>query len=150
VEPDGIASIMEGRCRPGFFQGVTTVVLKLLNIMQPQRAYFGEKDYQQWKVIAAMVEDFFLPVEIVACPTVREDSGLAMSSRNMLLSPEAREQAAAVFRILTAAASAVAARAALENEGFIVDYVEEHWDRRFAAVFLERVRLIDNVPLSKP
>jgi pantoate--beta-alanine ligase len=141
------APIMEEAHRPGFLQGVMTVVLKLLNLVRPTRAYFGEKDYQQLRTIDEMVRDFFLPVEIVACPTVREPSGLAASSRNALLSPAARHQAAWLFRTLTTSANPAEAKATLESQGLTVDYVEEHWNRRFAAAFLEGVRLIDNVSL---
>ena len=140
--------IMEGVYRPGFFQGVMTVVLKLLNLAGANRAYFGEKDYQQLKVISEMVKDFFIPTEIVACPTVREASGLAESSRNALLSKAGRAKAASLFCILSTAPTPAEAAALLEAQGFRVDYVEEHWGRRFAAVHLEGVRLIDNVPLA--
>jgi pantoate--beta-alanine ligase len=147
MECDSAYMVMEGASRPGFLQGVMTVVLKLLNIVRPHRAYFGEKDFQQLKVVREMVQDLFLPTEIVPCPTVREESGLAESSRNALLSPADRTKAASLFRLLTAAANPSEARATLEAEGFAVDYVEEHWDRRFAAAFLGNVRLIDNIPL---
>lgn len=148
VEETGITGLMEGAHRPGFLAGVMTVVLKLLNLVRPDRAYFGEKDYQQLKILADMVKDFFIPTEIIACPTVREQSGLAESSRNALLSASGRRKAAGVFRALTAAASAHEAKTTLQSQGFTVDYVDEHWGRRFAAVFLEGVRLIDNIPLS--
>jgi pantoate--beta-alanine ligase len=149
VEAESIASLMEGVHRPGFFQGVMTIVLKLLNLVRPDRAYFGEKDYQQLMVIREMVADFFIPTEIVFCPTVREQSGLAESSRNALLSADARKKASALFRVLTTIPAADQAKTVLEAEGFRVDYVEEHWGRRFAAAFLDGVRLIDNVPLPE-
>jgi len=149
VEPDSSLQIMEGTHRPGFLQGVMTVVLKLLNLVRADRAYFGEKDYQQLRVITEMAREFFVPTKIVPCATVREQSGLAMSSRNRLLSPEARNQAAHLFRVLTTASSSAEARANLDARGFTVDYVEEHWGRRFAAAFLDGVRLIDNVPITE-
>lgn len=149
VDETSCTEIMEGVHRPGFFKGVMTVVLKLLNIVRADRAYFGEKDFQQLSVIQGMATDFFIPTEIVACPTVREQSGLAESSRNALLSPAGRERAASMFQILTSASAPEDARAELEASGFVVDYVEEHWGRRFAAAFLEGVRLIDNVPVSE-
>jgi len=140
---------MEGAFRPGFLQGVLTVVLKLLNLVRADRAYFGEKDYQQLRAVSELARDFFVPTEIVACGTVREESGLALSSRNALLSPPARDKAAYLFRALITAAGPEEARAALEAQGFVVDYVEERWGRRFAAAFLDGVRLIDNVPVKE-
>src|SRR4029077_4403303 len=117
VEPHESDLVLEGSHRPGFLQGVMTVVLKLLNLVRADRAYFGEKDYQQLKIISEMAQEFFLPTEIIPCPTVREQSGLAMSSRNMLLSPDAREKAAFLFRALTTAAGPAEARAILEAQG---------------------------------
>ena len=101
-----VGKLTEGLCgafRPGHFRGVTTVCLKLLNIVQPHRAYFGLKDYQQCKVIQRMVRDLRLALEIVPCPTVREPDGLAMSSRNSLLSPEERAAATVLPRALSRA-----------------------------------------------
>jgi pantoate--beta-alanine ligase len=149
VEPDASTQVMEGAYRPGFLQGVMTVVLKLLNLVRADRAYFGEKDYQQLKVVTEMAREFFIPTEIIACATVREESGLAMSSRNTRLSPEAREKAAHLFGALTTAAGTGEARDILEAQGFVVEYVEEHWGRRLAAVFLDGVRLIDNVAITE-
>jgi pantothenate synthetase (EC 6.3.2.1) len=94
---------LEGASRPGHFRGVTTVVAKLFNILQPDRAYFGQKDAQQTVVIRRMVQDLNIPVEIVICPTVREPDGLAMSSRNTYLNPEERRAATVLFRALQAA-----------------------------------------------
>jgi pantoate--beta-alanine ligase len=147
VEADSLTTTMEGAFRPGSLQGVMTIVLKLLNLVRARRAYFGEKDYQQLRIVTEMAAEFFIPTEIVPCPTVREPSGLAASSRNALLSAAAREKAALIFRALTTAATAAEARSRLEAEGFRVDYVEEEWGRRLAAAFIEGVRLIDNVPL---
>jgi len=149
VNENCMTTVMEGVRRPGFLQGVMTIVLKLLNLVRPDRAYFGEKDYQQLQVVTDMAKDFFLSTEIVACPTVRSASGLAESSRNALLSAAARDRAAALYRALTGSSNAGEARQTLETAGFVVDYVEEHWGRRFAAAHLEGVRLIDNVPLSE-
>ena len=146
IEAEGAGDLMEGLYRPGFFEGVLTVVLKLLNLVRPARAYFGEKDFQQLRVVTEMVAEFFLPCEIVACPTVREESGLAESSRNRLLSAAGRERAATLYRALSQPGRPEASQAMLEAAGFGVDYVAEHWGRRLAAVFLEGVRLIDNVP----
>ena len=149
VDPAGDAPVMEGAFRPGFLPGVMTVVLKLLGMVRPGRAYFGEKDYQQLRVVTDMAREFFIPTEIVPCPTVREESGLAESSRNRLLSPEGKEKAAWLFRALTTAASPAQARSILQAQGFVVEYVEERWGRRLAAACLEGVRLIDNVPAAE-
>lgn len=136
---------LEGAHRPGHFDGVLTVVLKLLNLVQPLRAYFGEKDWQQLQLVQGMARALFLPVEIVACRTVREADGLAMSSRNRRLSAAGRLRAAEFPRILREAPDAAGARRALEEAGFSVDYVEDRAGARLAAVRLEEVRLIDHV-----
>ena len=149
IEAEELTGFMEGRNRPGFLQGVMTVVMKLLNLVRADRAYFGEKDYQQLRTVTEMAAEFFIPTAIVPCPTVRAASGLAESSRNRLLSAAGRERAAVIFRALTEASTADEAKARMEACGLAVEYVEEHWGRRFAAAFLEGVRLIDNVPLER-
>lgn len=141
------SKILCGKSRPGHFDGVLTVVLKLLSISGASKAYFGEKDYQQLQLIRHMAEAFFLPVEIVAMPTVREKDGLAMSSRNQRLTPEQRKVAPYLYEILNSEQPLDLAKNQLEKSGFKVDYLEEHGDRRFAAVFLGEVRLIDNVEI---
>lgn len=138
---------LEGVHRPGHFDGMLTVVLRLLNLVQPQRAYFGEKDWQQLKLVEGMVRAFFLPVEIVPCPTERDPDGLALSSRNRRLSREGRLQASHFPRILREAPDVATAREQLKARGFDVDYVEEREGVRLGAVRLENVRLIDNVRL---
>ena len=109
VDVEGLTDVLCGAFRPGHFRGVTTVVMKLLHIVVPDRAYFGEKDYQQLAVIRRMVEDLNLPVEIVSAATVREPDGLALSSRNRNLTAEQRAAALALPRALQAARRAVAA-----------------------------------------
>lgn len=136
-----------GKDRPGHFDGVLTVVMKLLNLVQPTSAYFGEKDFQQLTLIRNMVKAFFLPYEIVPVATVREQDGLAMSSRNVRLTPEQREVAPLIYKTLTTAASAEDARAVFEKQGWRVDYVKDLQGRRFAAVHVGEVRLIDNVQI---
>ena len=136
---------LEGALRPGHFEGVLTIVLKLFNLVQPHRAYFGEKDWQQLQLVRGLVEALLLPVEIVACPTVRDPDGLALSSRNRRLSPAGRAAAARFPQILQSARDPAAAAAGLRAAGFDVDYVEECAGALTAAIRVEGVRLIDNV-----
>ena len=98
IDIPGLTDRLEGAYRPGHFSGVAIVVLKLFHIVQPDRAYFGEKDYQQLKVVERLVKDLSIPVEIVPVPTVREEDGLACSSRNVYLSPEERQSASAIYK----------------------------------------------------
>jgi pantoate--beta-alanine ligase len=141
------SKILEGACRPGHFDGVLTVVLKLLQLAAAERAYFGEKDWQQLSLVRGLADAFFLPTTIVGCATSREADGLALSSRNRLLSPSDRLKAPHLHRALSTCPSPDAAARALGQAGFAVDYVEE-WDgRRLGAVRLGGVRLIDNVPM---
>lgn len=145
VVEGGCSRELEGAHRPGHFDGVLTVVLKLLNLVQPHRAYFGEKDWQQLRLVREMAGALFLPCEIVPCPTVRDADGLALSSRNQRLSPAARVRAAMFPAVLLSAPDAPSAGAALREAGFEVDYVEDREGVRLGAVRLEGVRLIDNV-----
>ena len=182
VYPEGfatqvrVAGLGDGLCgatRPGHMEGVATVVAKLLNQVRPDIAYFGEKDFQQLQIIRRMAADLDLGVTIAGVPTVREPDGLALSSRNFLLTPEQRDAAPALHRALAAAAAELAggapagpaierARAAILAAGFAaIDYLDlraeadlallEHADRParlFAAAWLGEVRLIDNVEVA--
>ena len=133
--PEDLGNILEGEFRPGFFTGVTTVVLKLFSCVQPRVAVFGKKDYQQLMIVRNMSKQFALPTEIVAAETYRADDGLALSSRNVYLSPEERAEAPALFRTLNEVADEVrsghldifelerAAMAKLSARGWKPDYV---------------------------
>jgi pantoate--beta-alanine ligase len=107
VNVEGLSDRLEGRVRPGHFRGVTTIVLKLLEIVQPQKAFFGRKDAQQARLIQQMARDLHLDTEIIVCPIVREPDGLAMSSRNAYLGPEERRAATVLHRTLDAARVAI-------------------------------------------
>lgn len=149
VEVEELSKPLEGEFRPGHFRGIATVCLKLFNIVQPKRAYFGQKDAQQVAVLKRMVRDLDLPLEIRVVPTVREPDGLAFSSRNAYLTPEERERALALPRAL-ATRDPEQARAALD--GLDVDYVKvADFDGTrvlAAAVRVGDTRLIDNVVLE--
>ncbi len=173
VEVPGISDVLCGKFRPGHFRGVATVVCKLFNMVQPDVALFGEKDWQQLTVIRRMTEDLNMPVQIIGVPTVREPSGLAMSSRNAYMSAEETRQAAIIYQSLLSAESALQAgnrdytaieqtqTEKLSGEGFRVDYFairrandlsEPASDERnfviLVAAKLGRARLIDNIRLS--
>ena len=175
VEVPKLSEILEGECRPGFFKGVATIVNKLFNIVQPDVAIFGEKDYQQLLVIRQMVCDLVMPVEIQSVATLRESDGLAMSSRNGYLDEDSRSLAAAIYRCLQQLAKAIMAgenptfevghaSQELDEQGFLVDYIVVRRQNDLAvpkqgdkalivlvAASLGSVRLIDNIPfiLSK-
>ena len=103
IDVEDVSAPLEGKCRPGHFRGVATIVAKLLNAFTPDRAYFGQKDAQQVAVLKRMVRDLNFPVELVVCPTVREPDGLALSSRNAYLNPAERQAATVLYRALCAA-----------------------------------------------
>jgi pantoate--beta-alanine ligase len=150
VEVTELGSVLEGRFRPGHFRGVATVVLKLLLAARPTHVYFGRKDAQQVEVVRQMTRDLALDVEVRAVPTVRDADGLALSSRNVLLSPEERERALGLPRAL-ATKDAARARELLAEDGLVVDYVEvADFDPPVlaGAVRVGSTRLIDNVSLE--
>jgi pantoate--beta-alanine ligase len=123
VNVSELSTILEGASRPGHFQGVATVVLKLFNLVQPDRAYFGQKDAQQVRVIQQMVRDLNVPVEVVVRPTVREPDGLALSSRNQYLNPDQRREAVALNRALEEAEAAIRAG---ERDSSVIASVMAH------------------------
>ena len=148
VEVERLGSILEGEVRPGHFRGVATICLKLFNLVRPDRAYFGQKDAQQAAVVRRMTRDLNVPVEIRVLPTVRDDDGLALSSRNARLSAAEREQALALPRAL---ATRDPARARELLDGVEVDYVEvAELEPKVlaAAIRVGSTRLIDNVILE--
>ena len=141
IDVERLGAILEGEHRPGHFRGVATVCLKLFNLVRPRRAYFGQKDAQQVAVVKRMVRDLAVPVEIRVLPTVRDEDGLALSSRNAFLSPEEHERALALPRALRARDRSLL-------DGLEVDYFEEaDFEPRVlaAAVRVGATRLIDNV-----
>ncbi|RDI48103.1 pantoate--beta-alanine ligase [Aquicella lusitana] len=140
---------LEGEYRPGHFNGMLTVVLKLLNLVQPARAYFGEKDYQQLLLVKKMAAALFLPVDIVPCETIRAEDGLALSSRNSRLNTEQRQKAAHFPQLLQSHQPVEHIAEQLKALGFKVDYIVEKWQRRLGAVWLDDVRLIDNISIHK-
>lgn len=167
-----LETVMEGAFRPGHFNGVGLVVAKLFSIVQPDRAYFGQKDLQQVAVVRQLIRDLSLPVELIRCPTVREADGLALSSRNRNLAPAEREQAPRLFQALTEAQRLLTeGQTATQAKAYVIDLFERHPEFRLEyvevvngdtlqivnerlapgqtaiclAAHLGKVRLIDNV-----
>ena len=173
VEVPGISEQLCGATRPGHFRGAATIVCKLFNIVQPDIALFGRKDYQQLQIIRTMVEDLSLPVEVMGVDTVRESSGLALSSRNGYLTAEERAKAPALKRTLDDLVEAIkagnavdsainSAKAALQAAGLTPDYIELRQAQTLtpatdkdkelvllAAAYLGKARLIDNLVFSR-
>lgn len=171
---DGLEFQMEGAHRPGHFDGVGTIVKKLFEIVQPTNAYFGEKDFQQLQIVKKMTEKHKLPVAIHGCPIHREANGLAMSSRNERLSDEARNEAALIYKILKEAKSKFENHSAKEVIAFVENTFRKHPNfqleyfeiadeatllpcirksktkkyRGFIAIFINNIRLIDNISLN--
>jgi len=143
-----VSNKLEGEFRSGHFTGMLTIVLKLLNLVRASRAYFGEKDFQQLILIKKMVNALFLPVEIIACPIVRAESGLALSSRNARLSLAELKKAAILSLLLKSSSTDDEIKEELERQGFRPEYVVTKWGRRLAAAWLGDVRLIDTTKFS--
>lgn len=173
-EYDGLENQMEGQHRPGHFDGVGTIVKRLFEIVQPTQAYFGEKDFQQLQIVKKLVSKYKMPLSIIGCPIFREASGLAMSSRNERLSAEARQKAALIFEVLNDVTTVFKTHSIKETINFVeavfkkypefeLEYFEiadeetllstENKDenakyRGFIAIFIENIRLIDNISLN--
>ena len=170
----GMDKVMEGAFRPGHFDGVGTIVEALLDLIQPQRAYFGEKDFQQLQIIRQLTDQRKIPVDIIPCPIVREPDGLAMSSRNRLLPKRLRKEAGFIYQTLQNGKTLFGTKSASKVKNFIREAFEEHPDfkleyieiadsetlqpvnrkqnkkkyRAFIAAYLGEVRLIDNIALN--
>ncbi len=147
ISENSFSKLLCGASRPGHFDGVLTVVMKLFNLVRPTNAYFGEKDFQQYKLLKGMAEAFFLDINIIPCPIVRGQNGLALSSRNKKLSPAGLALAPKFHQILASKKTAGQKKSELTQAGFTVDYVTELDGHIYGAVFLENVRLIDNLEL---
>lgn len=171
---DGLEHQMEGKFRPGHFDGVGTVVKRLFEIVHPTNAYFGEKDFQQLQIVKKLVEKEKLPVHIIGCPIHREASGLAMSSRNTRLTDEQRKEAALIFKTLQTAKQLFGTKSArtvskfvtkaflnhpifeleyfeIADEATLLPVSEKEFDKKyrgFIAIFIENIRLIDNISLN--
>jgi pantoate--beta-alanine ligase len=149
VDESELSKLFCGKFRNGHFKGMLTVVLKLLLLAKSQRAYFGLKDFQQFTLIKEMCESFFIDTEIIGCEIVREENGLAMSSRNQRLSAAEKNRASKFFEILKTSDTAELANDQLKKLEFQVDYVEDYKNRRLGAIRIGETRLIDNVELKE-
>ncbi len=171
---EGLDEVMEGKYRPGHFKGVANVVFRLFEIVKPTHAFFGEKDYQQLLIIKKMVEQESLNIEIISCPIIREESGLAMSSRNLRLSEKARKEASRIYKTLQLVKENYFSKSISELENMVKSEISEQADweleyfqiaknenlqpttdeekkassRAFIVVRVENVRLIDNIVLN--
>ena len=171
---DGLENQMEGKFRPGHFDGVGTVVKRLFEIVKPTNAYFGEKDFQQLQIIKKLVHKNKIPVNIVGCPIYREANGLAMSSRNERLSNTERDEAAIIYKTITEAKKLFTVKSAKEVSNYVVKIFKKHPSfeleyfqiadeatllscikknktkkyRAFIAVFFNKIRLIDTISLN--
>ena len=171
---DGLENQMEGKHRPGHFDGVGTIVKRLFEIIKPNKAYFGEKDFQQLQIVKKLVTKYNMPVEVIGCPIHRETNGLAMSSRNERLSVEVKEKAAVIFQILNTAKAFFQNNSVENTIQFVENEFKKHPEfeleyfeiadettllpisekeankkyRGFIAIFIENIRLIDNISLN--
>ncbi|MDF1757951.1 MAG: pantoate--beta-alanine ligase [Legionellaceae bacterium] len=147
VQANNTCNVLEGEFRPGHFTGVLTIVMRLLNIVKPDRCYFGEKDYQQYQLIRDMIEAFFMDIKAIPCPTIREPSGLALSSRNTRLDSKQKILANKFASIFHSSTTCDVIIQKLNDLGIEVEYIEDYNNRRYAAVKIGDVRLIDNIEI---
>jgi len=147
---DGIENQMEGKFRPGHFDGVGTIVKRLFEIVQPTHAYFGEKDFQQLQIVKKLVSKYNIPVKVIGCPIYRETNGLAMSSRNERLSKTEREKAELIFETLNHAKQLFGNFQIADEETLLpcVRKTKSKKYRAFIAVFVNNIRLIDTISLN--
>lgn len=136
---------MEGKFRPNHFTGMLTIILKLLLLTRPTKAYFGEKDYQQLTLVKDLAKAFLLETKIINCPTTRNNKGFPLSSRNNLLTIEDLDKASIFSQLLSSKLSEDEIKDNLTDKGFIVDYITKHKNRIYGAVWLGGIRLIDNI-----
>jgi pantoate--beta-alanine ligase len=147
VDPGPLGDLMEGQARPGHFRGVLTAVLKLVEVAQPKRVYFGQKDIQQLLLVRQLARDFALPVHVVACPTVREPDGLALSSRNVYLTAEQRKYAPVIFSALRAAEAAFRAG---ERDPERLEQLARHRLAAAPGLAVDYVACFDEIGLQRP
>lgn len=171
---DGLENQMEGKFRPGHFNGVGTIVKRLFEIVNPHNAYFGEKDFQQLQIVKKMVENCNIPVNVIGCPIHREPNGLAMSSRNERLTIEERKEAAIIYKTILQARKMFPVKSAQDISEYVINTFENHPNfvveyfeiadevallpcirknkskkyRAFIAVFVNKIRLIDTISLN--
>ncbi len=171
---DGLENQMEGKFRPGHFDGVGTIVKRLFEIIKPQNAYFGEKDFQQLQIVKKMVSKENLPVKVIGCPIYRESNGLAMSSRNERLTSSEKEKAGIIYKTLLEAKNKFGMKTAKEVTDWVINVFKENTEfeleyfqiadeqkllpcirkvkskkyRAFIAVFVNKIRLIDTISLN--
>lgn len=149
IKESVLSELMEGQMRPGHFDGMLTIVMKLLLLVKPKKTYFGEKDFQQLQLVKKMARAFFLDMEIISCMTIRDKHGLALSSRNSRLTEQQYHLATRFPEILQKPFSVDEIKDELVKAGFVIDYVVDYDGRRFGAVRVGDIRLIDNIEVTQ-